>query len=186
MLLLETKTSREFWSVLIYSLGLLSMLGISTIYHRIHWNPKSRSLWRKLDHCGIYLMIAGTFTPVTLLALSPESGMKLLTIIWVIAFFGILQSIFFVNIPKIFSSLLYLIAGYMVLPYLGELSAKLSAFSMVMLIAGGITYSLGALAYAFKWPALNPRVFGYHEVFHILVSIAAIMHFALVYSLLQH
>jgi hemolysin III len=186
MLLLKTKTSREFWSILTYSLGLLSMLGVSAIYHRIQWDPQSRAFWRKLDHSGIYIMIAGTFTPVTLLALSAESGIKLLIIIWVIAFFGILQSFFFVTIPKIFSSLLYLIAGYMVIPYLGELSAKLSTVSMIMLISGGITYSLGALAYAFKWPPLNPRIFGYHEVFHILVSIAAIMHFALVYSLLQN
>lgn len=186
MLLLKTETTREFWSILIYSIGLLCMLGISAIYHRIQWDPQTRAFWRKLDHSGIYLMIAGTFTPVTLLALSDESGIKLLTIIWVIAFFGILQSIFFVTIPKIFSSLLYLIAGYMVIPYLGELSAKLSTFGMIMLIAGGVTYSLGAIAYAFKWPILNPRIFGYHEVFHVLVSIAAIMHFALVYSLLQN
>lgn len=186
MLLLKTETSKEFWSILIYSIGLLSMLGISAIYHRIRWDPQSRAFWRKLDHSGIYIMIAGTFTPVTLLALSPESGMKLLTIIWVIAFFGILQSIFFVSIPRIFSSLLYLIAGYMILPYLDELSAKLPTVSMIMLIAGGLTYSLGALAYAFKKPTLNPRVFGYHEVFHVLVSIAALMHFALVYSLLEH
>jgi len=159
------------------------MLGISTIYHRVHWDAKSRALWRKFDHSGIYLMIAGTFTPICLLALSTESGLKLLMIIWGIAFLGILQSIFFVNIPKIFSSILYLIAGYMVLPYLGELSVKLSTFSMVMLITGGVTYSVGALAYGFKWPDMYPRVFGYHEVFHILVNIAAIMHFALIYSL---
>jgi len=186
MLLLQTETTREFWSVLTYSIGLLSMLGISAIYHRIQWEPKSRAFWRKLDHSGIYIMIAGTFTPVTLLALSDESGFKLLTIVWVIAFLGILQSIFFVTIPKIFSSLLYLMAGYMGIPYLGELSANLSTFSMIMLIAGGVTYSLGALAYAFKWPTLNPRIFGYHEVFHVLVSIAAIMHFALVYSLVKN
>jgi hemolysin III len=186
MLLLMTETSKEFWSILIYSIGLLSMLGISAIYHRIQWYPQSRALWRKLDHSGIYIMIAGTFTPVSLLALSDESGIRLLTIIWVIAFFGILQSFFFVTIPKIFSSILYLIAGYMVIPYLGELSAKLSTVAMIMLIAGGVTYSLGALAYAFKWPNLSPRIFGYHEVFHVLVSIAAIMHFALVYSLVQH
>lgn len=186
MLLLQTETSREFWSILIYSIGLLSMFGISAIYHRVQWDPQSRAFWRKLDHSGIYIMIAGTFTPVTLLALSPESGKKLLTIIWIIAFIGILQSIFFVTIPRVFSSLLYLVAGYMVLPYLSELSAKLPSISTIMLIAGGLTYSLGALAYAFKWPTLNPRVFGYHEVFHVLVSIAALMHFALVYSLLEH
>lgn len=186
MLLLRTETSKEFWSILIYSIGLLTMFGISAIYHRIQWDPKSRALWRKLDHSGIYIMIAGTFTPVTMLALSPESGQKLLTIIWIIAILGILQSTFFIAIPRIFSSLLYLIAGYMVLPYFSELSANLTSSGTIMLIAGGLTYSVGALAYAFKRPTLNPRVFGYHEVFHILVSIAALMHFALVYSLLEN
>lgn len=186
MLLLQTESSREFWSILIYSLGLLSMFGISAIYHRGQWSPESRIFWRKLDHSGIYIMIAGTFTPVTLLALSPESGKKLLTIIWIVALLGVIQSIFFVTIPRIFSSILYLIAGYMVLPFIDELTEKLPRISMIMLIAGGLTYSLGALAYAFKWPNLNPRVFGFHEVFHLLVSIAALMHFALVYSLIQH
>lgn len=185
MLLLRTQNPREFWSILIYSLGLLCMFGISAIYHRVQWDPESRAFWRKLDHAGIYVMIAGTFTPVSMLALSPGPGSKLLIIIWIVAFLGVLQSIFFVGIPKIISTALYLIAGYLILPHLNELSENLSTVSMVLLLGGGVTYSLGALAYAFKWPTLNPRVFSYHEIFHLLVSIAALMHFVLVYFLLS-
>jgi hemolysin III len=186
LLLLKANTTVEFYSLLIYSIGLLTMFGISAIYHRIHWEPAQRLFMRKLDHAGIYVMIAGTFTPVTLLSLSESSGKTLLITIWVIALVGILQSIFFVNLPKIVSSIIYLIAGYMVFPYLPELSERLSLVQMILILGGGLVYSLGALSYGLKWPNINPKIFGYHEVFHLLVSIAAIMHFALIYSLLNH
>lgn len=183
LLILKSETSIELISTIIYSVGLLLMFGVSALYHRINWKPDTRLLLKKFDHAGIYIMIAGTFTPVTLLSLSAESGTKLLITIWSIAIFGVVQSILFVNLPKIVSSLIYLVAGYMILPYLPELSEKFSSTDMSLLMGGGVVYSLGALAYGFKRPVLNPKIFGYHEVFHVLVSIAAIMHFSLVYSL---
>ncbi|HXH75411.1 MAG TPA: hemolysin III family protein [Bacteriovoracaceae bacterium] len=183
MLIARTESSTELWATIAYTLGTLTMFGISALYHRITWSPKSRALMRKLDHCGIYIMIAATFTPVTLLALSPESGRTLFISIWTVAVLGILQSIFFINLPKWVSAILYLIAGYMILPYVPELGAKLSTSHLWLLIGGGIVYSLGALAYGLKKPVLSPKYFGYHEVFHVLVSIAAIMHFLVVYSL---
>jgi hemolysin III len=183
LLVPRSETSKEFWATAIYSIGLLTMFGISALYHRINWSPQKRQLLKKLDHAGIYTMIAGTFTPVTLLALSPESGKTLLTSIWAIALFGVFQSVFFVNLPKLASSVLYLIAGYMILPYLPELWPNLSATNLGLLVGGGVVYSLGAMAYALKRPVLNPQVFGYHELFHVFVSVAAVMHFIVVYSL---
>jgi hemolysin III len=129
-------------------------------------------------------MIAGTFTPVCLLALPAESGLTLLTIIWIVAFIGILQSIFFGNIHRILRASIYLVAGYMALPFMSVIFLSLSTSKIVLVVTGGVIYSMGAIAYGFKFPKLSPEVFGFHEVFHTLVIIAAILHFIVVYSLI--
>ena len=170
-------------SVSVYVVCALLTFGISALYHRITWSADARAIWRKLDHAGIYLMIAGTFTPVAMLGLSAASARNCLMTIWVIALAGIIQSIFFVNIPKIFSALIYLVAGYLIVPYMGELQQTLGSGNVWLLVAGGVTYTLGALCYALKRPVLDPRYFGYHEVFHVLVNAGAILHFFVINDL---
>ena len=185
LLILKSANSLQFIAASIYSLGVLLMFGISALYHRIHWSPKPRYLMKRLDHSGIYIMIAGTFTPICLLALEKQSGQHLLMLIWGVAGLGIIQSLFFVNLPKMISAILYLIAGYLILPYLGTLSASIGMQNISLIILGGIAYSIGALAYGLKKPVFNPKIFGYHEVFHLLVAIGAMLHFALIYSLIK-
>ena len=170
-------------SVSLYVVCALLTFGISALYHRITWSTDARAIWKKLDHAGIYLMIAGTFTPVAMLGLSAASARNCLMTIWVIALAGIIQSIFFVNIPKIFSALIYLVAGYLIVPYMGELQQTLGSGNVWLLVAGGVTYTLGALCYALKRPVLDPRYFGYHEVFHVLVNAGAILHFFVINDL---
>jgi hemolysin III len=138
---------------------------------------------KRLDHAGIYLMIAGSFTPMCLLALPYITGMRLLTLIWIVAFIGIIQSIFFVNISKMYSAVLYLIMGYMIVPYFPELIAHIGYANLTLLIGGGVAYSIGAISYGLKRPAFKPLVFGYHEFFHVMVCVGAIFHFILIYSL---
>jgi hemolysin III len=171
-------------SVSVYVVCALLTFGISALYHRITWSAEARAIWRKLDHAGIYLMIAGTFTPVAMLGLSAASARNCLMTIWIVALAGIVQSIFFVKIPKIFSALIYLVAGYLIVPYMGELQQTLGALNVGLLIAGGVAYTLGALCYALKRPVLDPRYFGYHEVFHILVNAGAILHFFVINDLI--
>jgi hemolysin III len=170
-------------SVSVYVVCALLTFGISALYHRITWSTGARAIWRKLDHAGIYLMIAGTFTPVAMLGLSAASARNCLMTIWVVALAGIIQSVFFVNIPKIFSAVLYLGAGYLIVPYMGELQQTLGALNIGLLIAGGVAYTLGALCYGLKRPVLDPRYFGYHEVFHVLVNAGAILHFFVINDL---
>ena len=170
-------------SMSVYVVCALLTFGISALYHRITWSAEARAIWRKLDHAGIYLMIAGTFTPVAMLGLSAASARNCLMTIWVIALAGIIQSILFVNIPKIFSALIYLVAGYLIVPYMGELQQTLGSGNVWLLVAGGVTYTLGALCYALKRPVLDPRYFGYHEVFHVLVNAGAILHFLVINDL---
>lgn len=128
-------------------------------------------------------MIAGTFTPVAMLGLSAASARNCLMTIWIVALAGIIQSIFFVNIPKIFSAVLYLVAGYLIVPYMGELQQTLGVLNVGLLIAGGVAYTLGAICYGLKRRVLDPRYFGYHEVFHLLVNAGAILHFFVINDL---
>lgn len=183
-LILKSNSAIEYIAMLVYTFGILSMFGVSSIYHRITWNPEQRAFMKKLDHAAIYLMIAGTCTPIALLALKDQSQKVFLITIWIITFAGIIQSLFFVNLPKIASAILYLIAGYVVTPYIGEINSAIGSFNVGLIVAGGVIYSLGAICYGFKWPKLKPHMFGYHELFHVFVSIAAIFHFFVINSLL--
>ena len=184
LLIFQSNNKLEYISTIIYTLGVLTMFGVSTLYHRITWNPEARYLMKRLDHAGIYIMIAGTFTPICLLALSDSSGRNLLIAIWSVAIAGIVQSIFFVNLPKMVSALIYLAAGYMITPYASELIPSIGMNNLVLLICGGLAYSVGAICYGLKRPTLWPKVFGYHEVFHIMVNIGAMLHFIVIYSVL--
>lgn len=174
---------KEYLSMIVYIICALLMFGISALYHRITWGPEKRLLWRKLDHCGIYLMIAGSFTPVAALALPAESSITLLITIWTVAAFGTLQSLFFVNVPKIVNAVFYLVMGYLILPYLSDLTQRIGTTLTGLLIAGGLCYTAGAICYALKRPVLNPRVFSYHEVFHLFVNLGAALHFGVINSL---
>lgn len=183
-LILRCDEAKEFFSIITYVTCALFMFGVSSLYHRINWSVEKRLLWRKLDHCGIYLMIAGTFTPVAALALPDESSGNLLMTIWAVAVFGILQSLFFVNVPKFVNALFYLAMGYLILPYLSELIHGIGMFRTWILITGGILYTIGAICYALKRPVLNPGVFSYHEVFHLFVNLGAAFHFGVINSLI--
>ena len=129
-------------------------------------------------------MIAGTFTPICLLALPNENRFTLLIIIWCVAFAGIIQSVFFSKTHRLIRALIYLIAGWVALPFMPILVASLNLNQLVLVIAGGIIYSLGAIGYGFKVPKLVPMTFGFHEFFHLLVIIAASLHFIVIYGLL--
>lgn len=180
MLISKAEDSQSQLVTIIYSLSLIFLLGTSALYHRINWRPAARKIMKRLDHAAIYILIAGTFTPICLLALEPESGHQLLITIWSVATLGVIQSLFFVDAPKWLSAIIYVVAGYLILPYLSELKKSVNLY---LLIGGGITYTVGALTYALKKPNFRPDFFGYHEVFHLLVIVGAMLHFILIYGL---
>lgn len=185
-LIFKASAGRELLSVVVYILCALTMFGVSALYHRITWkNEGQRFLWKKFDHSAIYLMIAGTFTPIAVMGLSSESSTKLLITIWSVALVGIIQSIFFVGLPKMVSAIIYLIAGYLILPYLSELRASIGDLNCFFIILGGVLYSIGAICYGLKRPVFNPKIFSYHEVFHIFVNLGAVAHFVVVNSLVR-
>ena len=169
---------------IIYSLGLLLLLGISAFYHRRYWAPKARAILRRVDHSAIFLLIAGTFTPICLLALSQTEGYHLLLIVWAMALFGIIQSIFWAKAPKKYRALFYVVMGWIALPYVHELNSSLGSKNLALLVLGGVAYSIGAVFYAVKKPNLSPSIFGYHELFHVFTIIGATLHFIVVYQLI--
>lgn len=185
MLISRASNTKTVIAAIIYSLSLIGLFGISALYHRPTWKPKQRMLMRRLDHAAIYVLIAGTSTPICLLALAPDTGFKLLELLWGAALFGIFQSLIWVNGPKWISSVLYVIAGSLILPFMGELQRALSEHQIQLIIAGGILYIAGALIYALKRPNPSPKYFGYHEIFHLLVIAGAALHFLAVNVLIR-
>lgn len=176
---------RATWAGVVYALSLAGMYGISAAYHRPTWGPKGKAVMRRLDHAGIFLLIAGTYTPVCLLGMPDTTGLVLLSIVWAGAVLGILHAIFFVNAFRSLNVVLYVILGCAAVPLLPHLGAALGAMRTLFLVAGGLIYVAGAVVYARRRPNPSPKVFGYHEVFHLFVIAASVLHFAAVYGLVS-
>jgi hemolysin III len=184
MLMAKSQSSINFAASLVYSLSLCGLYGVSALYHRRTWSDKNRVRMKRVDHAAIFILIAGTGTPIFLLGLPTEIGSRLLLIIWSMAAAGVLQSLFWVKAPKWLTSIFYVIVGWAVVPYLPELRATLSSVNIGFILAGGIIYTVGAIIYALKKPNPYPKTFGYHEIFHVLVIAGSACHFIVVNSLM--
>lgn len=184
LLIVESKNAVSLLAGLIFTFGLLFNFGVSALYHRIDWQPNIRALLRRLDHSAIFVLIAGTFTPVCLLGLSQKSGVAMLTMIWIVAILGIMMSIIWVQAPKWLAGLIYVGMGWSILPSIPELAQSLGHQGVLLLALGGIAYTIGAVFYVAKWPNLKPGIFGYHELFHVMTVLGAGLHFVAVYKLL--
>jgi hemolysin III len=163
----------------IYGATLLALFTISALYHRPTWAPRQRLFWRRLDHAAIFLLIAGTYTPFCLL-LGGTAGAVELTIVWAGATLGLVQAVTWPTAPKPLIAVVYVALGWVIVPLMPALSRVLGAPGLALLLAGGVAYTAGAVVYALRRPDPFPRVFGYHEVFHALVILAAALHFAVV------
>jgi hemolysin III len=163
----------------VYGASLFALFLVSALYHRPNWPPRPRAWMRRLDHSAIFLLVAGTYTPLCLL-LPRGTGVPLLTGVWVAATLGVLQSLLWVHAPKVLVAAMSVALGWAVLPTLPAMRAVLGTPAIALVAAGGAAYTLGAIIYATRRPDPFPRVFGYHEVFHALVVAAAACHFAVV------
>jgi hemolysin III len=156
----------------VYGVSLFALFSISALYHRPRWSPSLYVIMRRLDHAAIFVLIAGTYTPVCLLVPS-QGGLTLLAVVWTAALAGVVFSILKPRAPKALNATLYVALGWAVLPVLPSLWRALGPGGMALFLAGGLVYSAGAVIYALRRPDPFPRVFGYHEVFHALVILAA-------------
>ena len=149
----------------------------STLYHCLRTGIAGRRRLRKLDHCSICLLIAGSYTPICVAVLEGRIGLPLLTGIWALAGAGITLTIGKGNIPRVVSSVIYLVMGWLAVFAIVPLYRNLSAAGFFWLLAGGILYTIGGVLYALKWPGRNNPRFGCHEIFHVFILLGSVCHF---------
>ncbi|MGV3623330.1 MAG: PAQR family membrane homeostasis protein TrhA [Archangium sp.] len=168
-----------FWACVVYLITLCGQFAVSALYHRPTWQPAARQWWRRLDHAFIMLLIAGTGTPLAV-ALPPEARHSLLLVLWGGATLGVLRALVWISAPKWVAALLAASLAWLMWPYTTALGAALGDVTVRWIVFGGVLYTLGAVAYAVKKPNPWPATFGYHEVFHAFVILAAACHFVAV------
>ena len=165
----------------IYALSVAALFGTSALYHRITWaSQKARRWMRRLDHSMIFFLIAGTYTPFALLVLEGDLATVILIVVWAGALGGIFMKLVWIDAPKPLVAILYLALGWVAVAAFPSMLDKLGITGSVLVAVGGLLYTAGALVYAFGRPDPAPTVFGYHEVFHALVILAAALQYAVI------
>jgi hemolysin III len=178
-LIVAAKTPKATLAVTIYAISLSALLGTSALYHRVNWTrPEVRRWMRRLDHSMIFFLIAGTYTPFALLVLSGPLADAILVVVWIGAIAGAIVEMVWIDHPKWVAALIYMSLGWVAAVAFPELWDKIGVAGTLLVAAGGLLYTAGAVVYATQRPNPNPRVFGYHEVFHLFVILAAAAHFA--------
>ena len=170
-------------SLAVFIVSMVMLYGASTLYHSLDLSEKANRILKKMDHMMIFVLIAGTYTPICLLVLDKTVGIPLLILVWAIALVGIVIKGFFVYCPKWFSSALYISMGWTCVLVFSKLLTSMSGTAFGWLLAGGIIYTVGGIIYALKLPLFNSRHknFGSHEIFHLFVMAGSICHFVLMY-----
>ena len=173
----------NFLAMAIFMGSMILLYGASATYHSVDLTGRSLRIFRKLDHMMIFVLIAGSYTPVCLIVLGGKLGYALLALVWGIAAVGMLVKACWITCPKWFSSVIYIAMGWVCVLVFGPLLKTLSAPAFLWLLAGGIIYTVGGVIYALKLPIFNAKhkYFGSHEVFHLFVMGGSICHFIFMY-----
>ena len=178
-LIVAAKTPKATLAVAIYAVSLSALLGTSALYHRVNWTrPNVRRWMRRLDHSMIFFLIAGTYTPFALLVLNGPLADAILVVVWVGAIAGAVVEMIWIEHPKWVAALIYVSLGWVAAVAFPQLWVDMGITGTLLVAGGGLLYMGGAIVYATQRPDPNPRVFGYHEIFHALVIAAAAAHFA--------
>jgi hemolysin III len=167
-------------SLLIYGVSLIFLFSASATYHMVRVKDKALEIFRKVDHAAIYCLIAGTYTPFCVNAFTGFWQWGLLSIIWSLAVLGIIVKVFYIRAPRWLNAGIYLMMGWLCLAAIGQMLAVLSLWVLIWLLVGGMVYTLGAIVYITKIFNFVPGVFGFHEMWHIFVLLAAAAHFVAV------
>lgn len=163
----------------VFFAGSVLLFGTSAIYHRFNWSPKVKLALKRFDHANIFLLIAGSYTPITLLALPEDKGLILIVAIWTVALLGIGFRVFWIGAPRWLYVVIYIAMGWAAVVYLPELLAA-NLVMMLLILIGGLLYTLGAVFYAMKRPNPFPGHFGFHEIFHTFTVLAFMCHWTAV------
>ncbi|MEV1288341.1 hemolysin III family protein [Micromonospora sp. NPDC049679] len=168
-------------SCLVYSLTVCGLFGTSALYHRRVWSERGYQIMRRLDHSMIFVFIAGTYTPFCLLLLPEDNATILLTLVWFGALGGVAMKLIWPHLPRWASAPLYIALGWVAVAVLPDILHRGGVTALVLLIVGGLAYSVGAVFYALRRPNPWPTVFGHHEFFHACTLVAALCHHIVVY-----
>ena len=182
LLIRSAQAGADLMDMVCLSVFMLSMILLycaSTAYHSFHISQKVDLLLKKMDHLSIFLLIAGSYTPVCRIVLTPGPGMKMLALVWGVAAAGMIFKLFWVTCPKWVSSVIYIAMGWLCTLALPQLVADLSASNFLWLLAGGLFYTVGGVIYALRIPVFHGRIpgFGAHELFHLFVLAGSFCHF---------
>ena len=181
VLIVAASTPKATLAVAIYAVSLWALFGTSALYHRVNWTrPEARRWMRRLDHSMIFFLIAGTYTPFALLVLNGPLADAILLVVWVGAVAGAAVEVVWIDHPKWVAALIYISLGWVATVAFPQLWVDMGVAGTLLVAAGGLLYTAGAVVYATQRPNPIPHVFGYHEVFHALVVAAAATHFAAV------
>lgn len=172
-----------FIAMAIFIISMILLYGASTLYHSVNVPDRILKIFRKIDHMMIFVLIAGTYTPVCLIVLGGTQGYTLLAAVWGIALVGMIINICWITCPKWFSSLIYIAMGWVCVFVFGSLLSTLPTAAFLWLLAGGLIYTAGGIIYALKLPLFNSKHvnFGSHEIFHLFVMAGSICHFIFMY-----
>lgn len=163
------------WACAVFMATSLLLFGNSAMYHRFDWQPRTKAILKRIDHANILLLIAGTYTPIAALGLPPDKGVLLLSVVWSGALLGILFRVFWIHAPRWLYVALYLVLGWAAIMYIADLF-QANAAMMILVIVGGVLYTVGAVIYALKRPNPWPGHFGFHEIFHVCTVLAFVCH----------
>lgn len=158
----------------------LLLFGMSALYHRINWRPQVKAIFKRIDHANIFLLIAGTYTPLSMLALPFPQSVILLSLVWTGALLGIGFRVFWIGAPRWLYVPLYVLLGWAAVMFIGDLFAA-AWVSMILVIVGGLFYTVGAVFYGLKRPNPVPGVFGFHELFHACTLLAFLCHWTAIF-----
>ena len=181
MLVLVAGTARARVALSVYAVSLVALFGVSALYHRINWRSVAGRDWmRRLDHSMIFVLIAGSYTPFAVLVLHGSLAVAILVAVWAGALLGVVFNMVWRNSPTWLRAALYVGLGWIAVAATPQLGAGIGLVGVTLVALGGVLYTIGAVVYASKRPDPAPTVFGYHEVFHLLVIAAAAVQYAVI------
>ncbi len=182
-LLIHARPGAATWLALVYGIILILLLAVSGLYHTPHWTPETYHRWQRIDHGNIYLMIAGSFTPIAVHLPSPI-GPTLITAVWLASLLGAIEAWLWLGMRREIRSAIYIILGGSLAATSGLVLEHCGPSVLVRFLGGGAIYIGGAIIYAIRKPDPWPQVFGHHEIFHLCVLLGALLHYSAIWDLL--
>ncbi|MCB8815079.1 PAQR family membrane homeostasis protein TrhA [Desulfosporosinus shakirovi] len=180
LIILSKNNISKLITMTVYGVSMILLYGASSLYHWVRTTPQKELLLKKVDHIAIYLLIAGSYTPVFYYGLEGAWRWAMLSVVWGLALIGMLLKIWFIHAPRYVSSAFYLSLGWIALVPFLQLIKNLPMGAIILMALGGLTYTVGAIIYATKICDFFPKRFGFHEIFHLFIGAGSIVHYIMI------